>query len=186
MEESQRHMWNFVRLMVTERSRVVAPLLQHCESVSPNESSEPRKGELTLARMFPLFGLSVALHTLTVKAGAVETVGGDREGIVVHESASDIGVVLLSDDASLRDPLVAWLSLPANENLDPPEAASCEPRVVKVPKMFPGGSGTLMDLFPKLTEQQGTLIAVVRGKVGRTATEESEPFPLNGLRGRCL
>ncbi|RNF10477.1 hypothetical protein TraAM80_01523 [Trypanosoma rangeli] len=134
--------------------------------------------QLQLLRAFPLFGLLVVVERWRWKrnggassCSAIPEVVSSALGVVMHESSAFMGVALLRGEGELRALFHSPLrgeglgGTTAEDALEGDEAPPmC--RILRVPKMFPGGTGTAAELGCPLDATYCTVARVAPQEVG--------------------
>ncbi|ESL07423.1 hypothetical protein TRSC58_04887 [Trypanosoma rangeli SC58] len=135
-----------------------------------------------LLRAFPLFGLLVVVERRRWKrsagassCSAIPEVVSSALGVVMHESSAFVGVALLQGERELsalsHSPLRGeGLGGPAAEHASEGDEAPPMGRILRVPKMFPGGTGTAAELRFPLDATYCTVARVAPQEVGDGVT----------------
>ncbi|EAN90973.1 hypothetical protein TcCL_ESM05425 [Trypanosoma cruzi] len=121
------------------------------------EAQSDGQCDVQLLRAFPLFGLLVVVERMRWRQDnedpctVIAEVVGSALGVVMHESRAFIGVALLREEKNLRvlsnHPLIGeGLSRKATDNALIGDEGLPTGRILRVSKMFPGGTGTAAEL----------------------------------------
>ncbi|EKF27877.1 hypothetical protein MOQ_008390 [Trypanosoma cruzi marinkellei] len=121
------------------------------------EAQSDGQCDVQLLRAFPLFGLLVVVERMRWRQGdedpctVIAEVVGSALGVVMHESRAFMGVALLREEWKLRVlsnlPLIGeGLSRTSTDNALIGDEELPTGRVLRVSKMFPGGTGTAAEL----------------------------------------
>lgn len=120
-------------------------------------------------------------------------------GIIVEDYHNAIGVLLLPPSGAGQAAWAAAVAELCGDTLQALQEAASSPRVVRVPKHFPGASGAFAELLPSLLaltasrknkrdKDMRVLSAIFTGEVDQDggASSVAAAYPLTRLLNRCL